>query len=57
MAELRSQISDEFAEKLERVMEESGIYNKKSDYIREAVRNQMREDLEFIKNMEELDED
>ena len=57
MAELRSQISDEFAEKLERVMEESGIYNKKSDYIREAVRHQMREDLEFIKNMEELDED
>lgn len=57
MPELRSQIPEEFGEKLEKLMEESGMYSKKSEYIREAVRNQMKEDLKFIRDIENLDDE
>lgn len=56
MAELRSTVGDSFKEKLNEVMEEVGTYQGEADYIREAVRRQMKEDLEFAENLEKLKE-
>lgn len=52
MAKLEASVNDEFLEKVDKILNVMGIYNNRSDYVREAVRRQLKEDAKYVQDMD-----
>ena len=52
MPQVKAQINDDFMDKIDKILKVMGIYNNRSDYVREALRKQIKEDAKLIQDMD-----